>query len=1316
MNPSSKSDVHFSVRYSVRALLSPLTRWTGLKQEKPVGVNADHAGVAIFRSSDDPTFIAISQILHNVVAEIKEEFDNPERIQSQLSSIARYFGLDSPEAEDEESRRQEQIRVDGSCAWLLDLSAFKEWRDGNTAQAGTASIFWLSGDPGCGKSILAAHVASHLRDRGFDTSCYFFKHGDLPQRSAGRLLKSIAHQMAGRSASLRRSMEQMRRDDALTAETNDAPGVWKQLFTQLVLQNGALDRHQYLIIDSLDEANSGRELLRQLKALPGEWSVFITCRKDRLLERELNTSDKAITVHTISKEDTIHDIRTYLERSRDDLHVDDEAQLQILIQDLVERSKGSFLWTKLIVQELSNWWADDDIERVLRSVPAGMNPMYNLMIKNIMGKPNNDLARVILRWVICAIRPLTVAEIRAAVKIETSKTIRNPAKAIDDICGSLVNVSNDRVQVVHDTVRDYLFKKDHQSGTPGEFSFHKGSSHEKLAISCLSFLCTSLQAPQLQAALRSSADLQNEVFLDYASQSFSDHIFKSLSAEDTRQTDELLHNLQEFFHGPVLSWIHRQAKTRNLSILTRVGKNLKAYATLRANPSGTPNVHLPEILEWADDLIHLVTVFGRDLTKSPAAIDAIPRLCPSSTRIFREFGSQEVGLQVYGFSRKLWPDRISSAPFGRTYASALACCRKYAAVSLGNREIVLFYSATCEEARRIPITENAKCIQFAHKRDWVVASGRQRLAMYNYETGEEVWKTATGNEILTLMITHDDSLIVAVTKEKDVETFDISNGGLADKTQRLQHSRAPGRHPLQAHLSEELGLLALVYRNEELELYSWPSLRTFRGRIPYSSHIDSIAFNPAFKKIAMSSFDGVLCTIDLATMKRLSVKENVDASHLVVSTDGKTLVAGTKLGGIQVYDFETLTLMHEIKSEEGEMVALCFASNSLRLLDIRRHSFNVWEPAALVRRKDEEESTSGKGHSTTWSTAPSQLVDIAATLEKTPITALVGHHTADFVFCAREDGGVFVHESMKGRPKAKLFDFGRTEVSFLAWNQHRNLLASADNSGSVKLHEITARKERLAGGGVSLSWSALEKIPKKALGSSIRQVLLSVDGNFLVVSTMDKELVFSTRDGSQLISHDCTNLISQRSQKWAIFSASRHQLFEVQRGHSHMISWHAGHTPSFTDMQLSDPVHGEADIVHNPVHFVRINDELWGAYDSNPLSNPLIWRSKGKLPLSEPASPSEYSDQTQSQLSDITASIANVLGIYRSRLVYLSNESWICSLRVDQMPRLDRAKHHFPMPHYWRSASLRFLAHVTVNGDVVLAVDGDLVIVKQGLD
>ena len=81
----------------------------------------------------------------------------------------------------------------------------------------------------------------------------------------------------------------------------------------------------------------------------------------------------------------------------------------------------------------------------------------------------------------------------------------------------------------------------------------------------------------------------------------------------------------------------------------------------------------------------------------------------------------------------------------------------------------------------------------------------------------------------------------------------------------------------------------------------------------------------------------------------------------------------------------------------------------------------------------------------------------------------------------------------------------------------------------------------------------------------------------------------------------------------------------------------------------------------------------------------------------------------------IAGHIDGFLGIYAARLIFVSSDSWICSIRIDQPEFNDTMKYHLPVPHYWRSAKRRRLGLVTQKGDIVVAIDGDLVIVKHSL-
>ena len=1238
---------------------------------------------------------------------------NPEKVEGYMRALATYLGIS--DVEDEELSRRQQRKVPGSCEWLLEKEDFRLWRDkDDSLNDNRHQIYWLNGDPGCGKSFLAGHVVTHLREIKRDSSFYFLKHGDIGKQGIGGLLKSIAYQMARNSASLRRSLLSMQKEDTLIAEPTDLRAIWKQLFVQRVFRVD-LERHQYWIIDALDEARGKVELFGLLQSLPRGYSVFITSRNDPDLKREFRKLDMKVIAHQIEQEDTLQDIRTYLEHNEEDLHVDDSSQLQMLIQKLVDKSKGSFLWTNLILQELADYWTDDDIEDVLNNVPEGMQHLYTRILSKISQNVNGALAKAILRWVICAIRPMLVAELRTAIRLDTSRTLKRSAQAIESICQPLVRVNNNRVEIVHDTVRDYLFNKDDrrsQSDDISGFLFDRGSSHEQLSIICLTFLGRSLRSPLRKMSHETSIDADDESFLDYASKNVFDHVVKSGSADESAHTHRMIGALLEFFQGPLLFWIQRQAQDRSLSTLTRAGKNLKAYVTKRTLVPTHLHSQLQELQEWAEDLIHLVTTFGKDLLKEPGVIHSvIPSLCPSRSMIYSELRNPEIGLQVVGLSQGSWPDQISCSSFGHDYANALACCEKSYAVALRSKQIVLYYSSTCQEARRITTIEPIKRMEFAHGKDWLIASGRKTLTMYNYETTDEIWSTPTTHEIVALSIDAENSHLITVTREKDVETFSVKNGERLD-CRHLHLSRTQGQMPRQVHISDEMNLLALIHRHEPLELYDLQSLQPPKGQISYYANIETIAFNQALNMLAMSSFDGELCNVDLFSMRKMQRTE-VDVSHMAASWDGKTLIVGTKSGDLQIHDFESLQLLHIIRHYEEEFMGLCFTSNSLRFLDIRRQFFNVWEPAALFRRIDDDETSNSDGL-TTFSTAPSEFIQSLMNSDQSPISAIVEHHSGDFIFCAKENGTVAVYETSHARPKQKLFDCGRTQVLYMAWNRPRNLLASADNSSTVKLHHIRLIQERHVA-GTRHSWHVKEVL-KKTFQQPVRQILLSLDGDFLLISTTTKEYMFSTSGGAPLFSHDSslgpTSL--DQSQKWTTYVKKRHQFLEIQKEGGQTISWEKdGSKPRVDPIQASDLVHNEPVLAQANAHLVRIDTQLWAAYDNNPHTAPLVWAQPTAL-LSEGAS-AKMAAHALLSFGNIAPQVDGFLGIHAAKLVFVSTDSWICSVRIDKARLEDPVKYHFPMPHYWRSASRRRMGLLTCRGDIVLAIGGDLVIVKQCL-
>jgi CheY-like chemotaxis protein len=564
----------------------------GFAEETQVPLTTNHIDICRFSSSSDPSFQLIRDALAGIASGIVEDLLNPETVAQQMRLLANYLG--ATDVEEEELESLESLQVEGSCKWFLQTTSFRDWRDTESAEHQTPGdlssrlqklatnggrlstqrapprIFWLTGAPGCGKSVIVSAVVRHLQEE--DRQCYFYflKHTDKSKQNLSGLLISLAWQMARRDVALRRSLLRMRLEDELTAESNDFRAIWKQLFTQRILRTHFQQR-QYWIIDALDEAHGGHELISLLKGVPENLpiSIFVTSRKDLTLEKHMQRAPMLqVVTKRIEPRDTLADIRLYLEDNVEDLPVSDPADVEDLIEKLTLKSQGSFLWTRLMLQKLENTWAQGDIDEAIDSIPEGLQDMYLQILEDMEenNASNKELAKSILRWAVCGGRPLTKVELQEAIRLDTGQKVHKLGKMLERLCGQLVSIDDqDRLQMVHDTARDFLLDPTLNS----EFAINKAETHEQLADICLKYLLEDTKTPATRRPFPTINDSTVPAFRSYASLYFSEHVFKSPPADPQTARSRL----EVFLEHSILNWIeYIITETKDLSRLTQAAK------------------------------------------------------------------------------------------------------------------------------------------------------------------------------------------------------------------------------------------------------------------------------------------------------------------------------------------------------------------------------------------------------------------------------------------------------------------------------------------------------------------------------------------------------------------------------------------------------------------------------------------------------------------------------------------------------------------------------------------------------------------------
>lgn len=205
----------------------------------------------------------------------------------------------------------QSLRHSGSGEWLIRKPAFERWR--NRSQ----SFLWLSGFPGCGKTIVGSRVIDLLTES--DVTCLFFyiNFNDPKTLSFDELLRSLIWQLFVEERASRPELEEL---FAQFGSKTVSPSTDSLLKTFSDMLNAC--QHVSIIIDAFDELVAQGTpkdtdaliawIHNLVKAEDGKVQVMVTSRE----EEKIRIAFQGLTSHgchiTIGEEDLHEDIKAYI--------------------------------------------------------------------------------------------------------------------------------------------------------------------------------------------------------------------------------------------------------------------------------------------------------------------------------------------------------------------------------------------------------------------------------------------------------------------------------------------------------------------------------------------------------------------------------------------------------------------------------------------------------------------------------------------------------------------------------------------------------------------------------------------------------------------------------------------------------------------------------------------------------------------------------------------------------------------------------------------------------------------------------------------
>ena len=1272
---------------------------TGLPGEHIQYLEADHRHICKFKSPNDVNYVILQRCLLNTLQEIErngkmnfykqmdqtsfsyrtEKFSRNDEHKSQMKRVSEILKIRSRPETDLLSVTEKQHK--GSCDWVTKSENFQEWLDircdyepdslDEITNVGPRFL-WLNGPPGSGKSVSSGHVIRFLESCNFDCSFFFFDHRDKGGSSLSEMLRSLAFQMASLNREVRTILLEMA-DNDMSLLLEDHNILWNTVFKNHIF-NIEFSQPQFWVIDALDECSSkGLGTLVQMLAkidvkLP--LRIFFTSRPGGQVEKLFSQHNTKILELETGSQESLSDIAIFVREKW--TYSEDPIVSKRLVAEVLKKSNGIFLWASLIINRLNEAYSLEDMEDILQQVPSEMNEFYMRIVQSIAESQGAELAKCILKWTICAARPLSTDELREAVHVDIGRTLTTSDDKLSLVCGHLITVDKDNcVQVIHQTVAAFLTQE------RSSFWIDKPASHSRLAEICLGHLNGKNFAPPRSRRMASTRGTKT-AFSDYACTYFSYHLSHCSSVIDAP-----LVLIDSFFETNCLTWIERVAETGTLSTLTRTVQNLRAYLARREKYRSPLGKEVQQVRYWIDDISHIVTAFGLNLLDSPSSIHfLIPPLCPPASAIHQLFVKPSRQFKLIGSSEETWDDRISSFLYP-TDVLSVATNMQLLAIGLANGTVKLYDNITFELIATLTHGEPVRLMTFGTLTSILATCSPRKVLLWSHRQ-IPLWSSSLEAIPLAMCFSSNDDELWIPKRDGVITVFNISDGTKADETPLNCSSdsdsdegnqTARGIPPSIVRLSSAHKLAAIAYRNSPVTI--WDMDRANRvgvfekegsEDIYTSPQVIDMVFNPVpeLDLMAIAYKDGDIVTCDPWTLEQHSIY-GILVHVLVASPDGRTLATGDTEGVVHLFAFETLRLIYRVAAIDDYVMSIVFASNSLRFFDIRGTSCNVWEPSALIRRESSDDASSEPQSEEIVAAVPAMVV--TRSFEEDEAITVVEHSLeTDFVFCGRENGTISIHDLNTGNVvKEFRFHARMVGIRHMKWNAKHSILVSVDSSSRC----LATRLTRPTNG----EWQQVKRLFEHRTGKAISQVLIAPDGSTILLSISGVSELWNIEQG--LIASTNTTTLTT----WITHPTKEEQLIQLQGNTLRVFEW----------SRLRETSMDGGILLANPFSLNTLTGGTWLSHKGH---NTMAWI--GRLEGQEVGFMTLEGAKVDANAVQIEVSFVRnrlyaymklPIGLVRSSLFFLDTRGWVCSIGVKAIHNVKFYTRHFFIPLTWQTAS-----------------------------
>lgn len=330
---------------AVQMIVDKESSTLGYPGEISKALDADHHGVCKYDSRQDPNYLAVRNVLQDLVTKLSSVERSKNGIRPSADNIQflkNVLGL--TEVPDTDFMFFRDQWSQGTCRWLLGDDQYQDWF---CAPLGSSSLLWLKGGAGTGKSVLSSFVINDLTEKGLSCQYFFTRPGENRKRSLSMLLRSVAYQRSLMEPRIISKILELVKQ-GLDLESASPTTIWKRILRPLVFHSEIVEPI-YWVIDSLDEADDPCAILKLLfevveSSVPVR--VFITGQESAEISATIEKAPTTWSFHSVNIEGHNEDIVRFIQKEL--TMSGDDGFRESISQTLVRDSQNNFLVSAII--------------------------------------------------------------------------------------------------------------------------------------------------------------------------------------------------------------------------------------------------------------------------------------------------------------------------------------------------------------------------------------------------------------------------------------------------------------------------------------------------------------------------------------------------------------------------------------------------------------------------------------------------------------------------------------------------------------------------------------------------------------------------------------------------------------------------------------------------------------------------------------------------------------------------------------------------------------------------------------------------------